>query len=177
MNNMISRGDAEKVPEEEIDNSPAWYIPHHGVNHPQKTGNICVVFDCSAKFQETSLKGHLLTGPDLTNMLVGVLCRFRKGLIAVMCDVERMFLKFHVKKEDQDYLRFLSWEYGNLETTPSTHRMKVHLFRAASSPGCANFGLKHLAAQGQGRYSEDMIRFIQRHFYIDDGLASVHTEK
>ncbi|XP_076854580.1 uncharacterized protein LOC143509610 [Brachyhypopomus gauderio] len=28
--------------------------------------------------------------------------------------------------------------------------MKVHLFGAASSPGCANFGLKHLAAKGQG---------------------------
>ena len=124
MNNIISRGDAEKVPEEEIDNSPAWFIPHHGVYHPQKPGKIRVVFDCSAKFQETSLNDHLLTGPDLTNMLVGVLCRFRKGSIAVMCDVERMFHQFHVKKEDQDYLRFLWWEYGNLKTTPSTYRMK-----------------------------------------------------
>ena len=112
--------------------------------------------------QETSLNDHLLTGPDLTNMLVGVLCRFRKGSIAVMCDVESMFHQFHVKKEDQDYLRFLWWEYGNLETTPSTYRMKVHLFGAPSSPGCANFGLKHLAAQGQSRYSEATIRFIQR---------------
>ncbi|KAK0147265.1 hypothetical protein N1851_013317 [Merluccius polli] len=55
--------------------------------------------------------------------------------------------------------------------------MKVHLFGAASSPGCANFGLKHLAAQGQGQYSEDTVCFIQRNFYVDDGLASVHTEK
>ncbi|KAK0147266.1 hypothetical protein N1851_013318 [Merluccius polli] len=76
MNDIISRGDAEKVPEDEIYNSPAWYIPHHGVYHPQKPGKIRVVFDCSAKFQETSLNDHLLTGPDLTNMLVGVLCRF-----------------------------------------------------------------------------------------------------
>ena len=80
MNDIISCGDAEKVPEEEIDHSPAWYIPHHGVYHPQKPGKIRVVFDCSAKFQETSLNDHLLTGPDLTNMLVGVLCRFRKVL-------------------------------------------------------------------------------------------------
>lgn len=177
MNDIISCGDAEKVPEEEIDYSPAWYIPHHGVYHQQKPGKIRVVFDYSAKFQETSLNDHLLTGPDLTNMLVGVLCRFRKGPIAVMCDVERMFHQFHVKKEDQDYLRFLWWESGNLETTPSTYRMKVHLFGAASSPGCANFGLKHLAAQGQGLYSEDTIHFIQRNFYVDDGLASVHTER
>ena len=50
MNDIVSHGDAENVPEEEIDNSPAWYIPHHGVYHPQKPGKICVVFDCSAKF-------------------------------------------------------------------------------------------------------------------------------
>lgn len=177
MDDIISRGDAEKVPEDEIDNSLAWYIPHHGIYHPQKPGKIRVVFDCSAKYQNTSLNDHLLTGPDLTNTLVGVLCRFRKGSIAVMCDVERMFHQFHVKKEDQDYLRFLWWENGNLQAKPSIYRMRVHLFGAASSPGCANFGLKHLAAQGQGQFSNDTIRFIQRNFYVDDSLASVQTEK
>lgn len=88
-----------------------------------------------------------------------------------MCDIERMFHQFHMKREDQDYLRFLWWENGNLETIPSIYRMKVHLFGAASSPGCANFRLKHLAGQGQGQFSEDSIRFIQRNFYVDDGLA------
>ncbi|XP_061759534.1 uncharacterized protein LOC133554580 isoform X7 [Nerophis ophidion] len=61
-------------------------------------------------FTGTSLNDHLLTGPDLTNTLVGVLCRFRKGPIAFMCDVERMFHQFHVVKEHQDYLRFLWWD-------------------------------------------------------------------
>jgi hypothetical protein len=177
MDDVISRGDAEKVPLEEIDSDQAWYIPHHGVYHLHKPGKICVVFDCSAKFQDTSLNDHLLTGPDLTNTLVGVLCRFRKGSIAVMCDIERMFHQFHVKKEDQDYLRFLWWENGNLENIPSVYRMKVHLFGAASSPGCANFGLKHLAAQGKGQFSEEAVRFIQRNFYVDDGPISVQTEK
>ncbi len=45
MDETIARGDAEKVPVEEIDNNPAWYIPHHGVYHPQKPGKIRVVFD------------------------------------------------------------------------------------------------------------------------------------
>lgn len=40
-----SRGGAEKVLEEDIHKAPAWYIPHHGVYHPQKPGKICVVFD------------------------------------------------------------------------------------------------------------------------------------
>ena len=176
MEETITRGDAERVPDEEISKTPAWYIPHHGVYHPQKPGKIRVVFDCSAKFQDTSLNDHLLTGPELTNTLVGVLCRFRRGPVAIMCDIERMFHQFHVKAEDQDYLRFLWWEDGNLEVQPSIYRMTVHLFGAASSPGCANYGLKHLAAEGHGRFSEDTIKFIQRNFYVDDGLTSVTTE-
>lgn len=64
-----------------------------------------------------------------------------------------------------------------MEASPSVYRMKVHLFGAASSPGCANFGLKHLAAQGQGQFKENTIHFIQRNFYVDDGLASVPTER
>ncbi|XP_032411399.1 uncharacterized protein LOC116714770 isoform X2 [Xiphophorus hellerii] len=173
MNDIITRGDAEKVPEQELDNKTAWYIPHHGVYHPHKPEKIRVVFDCSARFQGTSLNDHLLTGPDLTNTLVGVLCRFRKGPIAIMCDVERMFHQFHVIKEHQDYLRFLWWDKGDLNSEPSVYRMKVHLFGAASSPGCCNFGLKHIASQGKNKFSKETVEFIQRGFYVDDGLASV----
>ncbi|XP_056603346.1 uncharacterized protein LOC130420207 isoform X2 [Triplophysa dalaica] len=177
MEDIITRGDAEKVPESELNDRTTWYIPHHGVYHPQKPGKIRVVFDCSAKFQNTSLNEHLLTGPDLTNTLVGVLCRFRKGRVAIMCDVERMFHQFHVAPSDQDYLRFLWWERGDMEAPPSVFRMKVHLFGAASSPGCANFGLKHLAAEGEGKFSEATVRFIQRNFYVDDGLTSLDSEE
>lgn len=88
-----------------------------------------------------------------------------------------MFHQFHVAPRDQDYLRFLWWERGNREALPSVFRMKVHLFGAASSPGCANFGLKHLAAEGEGKFSEATVRFIQRNFYVDDGLTSLDSEE
>lgn len=64
------------------------------VYHPQKPMKIRVVFNCSARFQDTSLNDALLTG--------AVLCRFGKGPIAIMCDVERMFYQLHVAKEHQD---------------------------------------------------------------------------
>ncbi|XP_058269504.1 uncharacterized protein LOC131367889 [Hemibagrus wyckioides] len=176
MNDMISRGEAEKVPDEELNNKPVWYIPHHGVYHPQKPGKIRVIFDCSARFQDTSLNDHLLTGPELTNNLVGVLCRFRKGPIAIMCDVEQMFHQFHVRPADQDYLRFLWWENDDLESPPLVFRRKVHLFGAASSPGCANFGLKHVATSSQNQFNQNTVKFIQRNFYVDDGLVSVTSD-
>ena len=108
----------------------------------KKTEKIRVVFDCSATYQGESLNKNLLQGPDLTNTLVGVLCRFRKETIAFMCDVEQMFLQFRVCPDQRDLLRFLWWENNNISKEPTEYRMCVHLFGAASSPGCANFGLK-----------------------------------
>ena len=74
MQKMLEEGHAEKAPERY---ERVWYVPHHGVYHPKKPEKLRVVFDCSADFQEHSLNRHLLQGPDLTNSLVGVLCRFR----------------------------------------------------------------------------------------------------
>ncbi len=88
------------------------------VYHPRKPEKIRVVFDCSAKFETTSLNNHLLTGTDLTNALTGVLCRFREHKIAIACDVEKMFHRFHVSPDDRDFLRFLWWENGNTEKEP-----------------------------------------------------------
>lgn len=117
---------------------------------------IRVVFDCSAKYEGTALNDHLLAGPDLTNGLTGVLCRFCKHSIALICDVEKMFHRFHVSPEDRDYLRFLWWEGGDTKAKPKEYRMRVHLFGAASSPGCADYGMKYLASQKEKDYPADL---------------------
>ncbi|KAL1277108.1 hypothetical protein QQF64_023781 [Cirrhinus molitorella] len=46
----------------------AWYIPHHGVYHPRKPKKIRVVFDCSAKFEDSygGKKGTLKGNPRNT---------------------------------------------------------------------------------------------------------------
>lgn len=173
MEGVFKDGDAEKA-DKQPESGSVWYIPHQGVYHPRKPDKIRVVFDCSAKYEGTALNDHLLTGPDLTNGLIGVLCRFRKHPIAVMCDVENMFHRFHVSKEDRDYLRFLWWESGDTESEPREYRMKVHLFGASSSPGCANYGMKHIASQNEKRYPE-AASFIRKHFYVDDGLISLES--
>ena len=49
-----------------------WYVPHQGVLNHNK-GKIRVVFDCSSQYRATSINENLLSGPDLTNQLVGVL--------------------------------------------------------------------------------------------------------
>lgn len=144
---IMKRSQAERVPINELflNNGRVWYIPHHGVYPPQKPDKIRVVFDASTQYKGKSLNSCLLPGSDLTINLAGVLCRFRKEPIALMCDVEGMFHQDGVKEEHQNLLWFLWWEDNDLDKPASQFRMKVHLFGAVSSPGCVNFTLKRTA--------------------------------
>lgn len=63
-----------------------------------------------------------------------------------------------------------------MNSQPQAYRMTVHLFGAVSSPGCANYGLKHLAKENSLAYPVGS-RFIARDFYVDDGVTSVETVK
>ncbi|GBP72384.1 hypothetical protein EVAR_88340_1 [Eumeta japonica] len=67
------------------------YLPHFAVVHPAKPGQIRVVFDPAARSGETSLNDHLLPGPDLLRLLLGVIMRFCQYEIAVAADVQEMF--------------------------------------------------------------------------------------
>ena len=74
MDDLFTKDYARK--EDTKPSGKTWFIPHHGVYHPNKLGKIRVVFDCSGEFDGKSLNKELLTGPDLTNQIVGVLTRF-----------------------------------------------------------------------------------------------------
>lgn len=95
--------------------------------------------------------------------------------MAFSCDIEAMFHQFFVNEEHRDMLRFLWWEGGDLQRTPTEYRMKVHPFGAGSSPGCANFGLTRAAATGEEEFGPDAIDLVHWNFYVDDGLKSVET--
>ena len=177
MQNLISNGQAEKVidsGEISVKNS-VWYIPHHGVYHPQKPDKIRVVFDCSASIEGESLNTHLLQGPDLTNKLLCVSCRFRKEPIAVMCDIEQIFYQIRVTNRDhRDYLRFLWWDTNDCtKKNPAEYRMTVHLFGATSSSGCANFGLKRIATYNEAEFGKEVADFLRHDFYVDNGMKSL----
>ena len=94
-------------------------------------------------------------GPDFINSLCGVLYRFRKEPVAFVCDIEQMFLQFRVKTSHQDYLRFLWWENGTVDSEPCTYCMTRHLFGAVSSPDCANFALRKIATEGEADFGMD----------------------
>ena len=89
-----------------------WYLPIFGVYHPQKPGQIRVVFDWSAQQRGFSLNSVLLSGLELNNSLLGVLLRFRKELVALRANIQLMFYGFLVREDHRIYLRFL-WHKDN----------------------------------------------------------------
>ncbi|KAF6773868.1 hypothetical protein AHF37_07484 [Paragonimus kellicotti] len=174
MGEYISRGHAELVPKDGTA-SCRWYLPHHPVFHPAKPQKLRIVFDCAAKYAGKSLNDHLLSGPDLTNSLVGVLLRFRQEKIAVMADIEAMFHQVRVPDKDRDALRFLWWTNTEMQGSPTEYRMCVHLFGAASSPSCATFALRKTISDNADHYDANILRIAKRSFYVDDCLFSTTT--
>ena len=109
------------------------------------------------------------------NDLLGILCRFRKENVVFMTDIKSMSHHFVVAEEDRDLLRFLWCLDGDPPKEVIDYRMKVHLFGASSSPGCANFGLRRAADDGEEEFGTDAAAFIRKDFFVDDGLKSVST--
>ncbi len=177
MENVISKGHAEKVPIAELErlDGRLWYIPHHGVYHPKKQ-KIRVVFDCGASYQGTSLNEHLLQGPDLTSPLMSVLVRFRMEYVAVMADIESMFHQVKVYPDDCDLLRFLWWPGGDIDCSLEEHRMLVHLFGATSSPSCSSYALRKCAEDHKDLYDAMTVDVVYNNFYVDNCLVSVPTD-
>ena len=86
-----------------------WYMPHHGVHYPNKP-KIGIVFDCSSKYNDRPLNSELMSGPDFTNLLLGVLIRFRQDKVAFIWDIDSRFYQVRVAEEYCSFLRLLWWE-------------------------------------------------------------------
>ena len=178
MNELFNNNYAEVVKDSEINHSDQmWFIPHYGVYHPHKPNKIRVVFDCSCKFKDFCLNENLLQGPDLTNNLVGILCRFRLYPVAFCCDIRNMFHQVLVKEKHRDLLRFLWFQNNDVNGPIVQYKMKVHVFGARSSPSVVNFVLKDAADKFRTEENQRAADFIKDDFYVDDGIKSVKSVK
>ena len=176
MNSLIENGFAEKVANAEIDQrTDCYFMPHHGVYSAQKPDKLRVVFDCSSKFNGLSLNDNLLTGPDLSCTLLGVLLRFRQEVVPLNADIRAMFHQVQVPYQDCNYLRYLWFENGDIKEKPVEFRMKVYVFGTVASPSAANFALKETANRFKHDFSQETFKTIINNFYVDDLLKSVPT--
>ena len=51
--------------------------------------------------------------------------------------------------------------------------MKVHVFGAASSPGCENYALRHAADEGRSQYGNVTADSLLENFYVDNLIKSM----
>ena len=176
MKDIIAKGYARKSTTEAA-SGKTWYLPHHGVYHPNKPGKIRVVFDLSADYKGRCLNRELLSGPDLTNQIVGVLLRFREEQVAVMGDIEAMFHQVKVPKHQCSFLKFLWWDNSDPDKEIIDYEMTAHVFGGTSSPSCSNFALRRTAKDNEQQYGKEITQILERSFYVDDLLKSFPTVK
>ena len=138
---MISKRYA-KQSEKQAPSGRSWYIPHHGVYHSNKPEKTRMVLDCSSEFKGKSSNHELMSGPDLTNQIVGVLLRFREEEVAFMEDIEAIFCQVKMPPEQRSYLRFLWWRNSDINKEVIDFEVCAHVFGGTLSPTCSNLVLR-----------------------------------
>ena len=100
-----------------------WYLSHHPVCNAKKPGKVRRVANAASSFRGQSPNDNLLSGPDLLQNLFILLLRFRERPVAVIADIEALFMQISITEKDQAALRFL-WLTGNSIDPP----IPVHTF-------------------------------------------------
>ncbi|XP_056000356.1 uncharacterized protein LOC130048119 [Ostrea edulis] len=99
----------------------------------------------------------------------------KKESVAVTTDIESMFHCFLVDEKHRNFLRFFWYEDNDISTKLIEYRMRVHVFGNSPSPAVAVYCLRKAASANEEVYGSDVVDFVRRNFYVDDGLVSLHT--
>lgn len=175
MQKIFASGHAEPAPPLS-DRQECWYLPIFGVYHPHKPGQIRAVFDSSAKHDGISINDVLSSGPDLNNMLLGVLIHFCKEPVTVAASIEQMFYCFKfVRNTTTTYVssglrtmtlpkvsQSTTWLFMFLAIVP------LHLWPPIV--------LRIAVWQGEEEHDTEAKQFVLRNFYVDNGFTSFSTD-
>jgi len=184
INQYVEKGYAEEVKETDDQSKKVRYLPHHAVFREDKRTTKCrVVFDASAREdQDASLNDCILSGPAFQPNLVSVLLPFRKPKIALMADLEKMFLQIKVDEKDQDVLRYV-WRDLKSDDAPGIYRLQRLAFGVNCSPFLAIATIQHHAKECKEEFPAASMEVLSN-MYVDDCLtgddsveASVELQK
>ena len=169
MDRLVQGGYVKKIPQGDS-RSRVWYLPHFGVQRPEKPGKLRVVFDAAARSGGQCLNDLLETGPDLLRPLPGILLRFRQYRVAVKADIKDMFLRVRVREEDRAAQRFL-WRGRDRHREPDVYEMDRLIFGSRASP-CSAVYVKDQNAELFAKTKPIAAQLIKRDSYMDDFLTS-----
>ena len=165
----VEKGYVQKVTESSPETK--WFLPHFPVIRPERdTTKVRIVFDASAKQDGISLNDTIYQGPKLQNDLFDVLLRFRKHPVALVCDIEEMYLQINLKENDKLFHRFL-WR-TDYSQEPDIYEFNRLVFGANCSPFLAQY-VSQENARLYGNEYPLAADTILNSTYMDDSMDSV----
>ncbi|XP_028169269.1 uncharacterized protein LOC114359184 [Ostrinia furnacalis] len=176
MQEYIDLNHMELVPDDQVDNPLAIYLPHHAViREDRETTKVRVVYDASCKGKNNmSLNDNLLVGPTLQSELRHLVRRWRTYPVCLTSDIAKMYRQMKISESDVDFQRIL-WR-DNPETKIKHYRMLRVTFGTASAPYLAVKTLQQVAIDEGGSYPMAAER-VFRDFYMDDLLTGCQTKE
>lgn len=157
------------------DDSPSYFIPHHGVLREDKvTSKLRVVLDASCKTStHISLNDILHSGPNIQGNLFSIIINFRLFAIALSADIRQMFLSIGVSQHDHRFQRIL---YRFTPNEPlRVYEFKRVCFGIKSSPYIALRTIRQLVTDVGDHYPLAK-GVIDSGLYMDDFVYSVSDE-
>ena len=165
----VEKGYVQKISETSPETK--WFLPHFPVIRPEKeTTKVRIVFDASAKQDGISLNDIMYQGPKLQGNLFNVLLRFRKHPVAIVCDIEEMYLQINLKENDKQFHCFL-WRTDNSQQ-PDIYEFNRLVF----GENCSPFLAQYVSQENARLYANEYplaAETILNSTYMDDSMDSV----
>ena len=168
---QLDSGIIEPVPSSELNLTPCYFLPHHGVVRDDRdTTKLRIVFDGSAKADSKlfSLNDCLEKGPNLTPLIFDVLLKFRQHKVGITADIEKAFHQILIKPEDRNMLRLVWFE--DIRSAPMKivqYRFCRLVFGLTPSPAILRGVIQHHLLRYQKEYSQ-VAQFLIDSLYVDD---------
>ncbi|XP_068749232.1 uncharacterized protein [Montipora capricornis] len=170
---LIEQGFVTKVHPQKISHvEPEWYLPLQAVFTPERSTQIRLVFDASAKGHENlSLNDYLEKGPNYINDPTTILLAWRWESVAYTGDIRKMFNQVLIHPDDQVYHRFL-WR-KEAQGQPTVYQWQRLNFGDKPAPDIAISCVNTLAKLAENEFPE-AAKEIRENSYVDDIGGSKH---
>jgi hypothetical protein len=168
---FIQLGHMRIVSSDEPEPTVVCYLPHHAVlKDTSTTTKVRSVFNASAKTSTGfSLNDSLLVAPVIQDELLDIVLRFRKNLVVLLADIEKMYRQIALHPDDRTLLRLL-WRFKRYDPI-AKYEMTTVTYGLGPSSFLATRTLQMLADDESCSFPLAAAA-LKRDFYMDDFVRS-----
>ena len=173
MNEYFTLNHMEKVPRDELNKKPSFYLPHHGVLRMESlTTKLRVVFNGSAPTTSgQSLNDIMYVGPNLLLNIVDVITWLRSHKFVLSTDITKMYRQILVYPEDRNLQRIIWSDKQNQEVH---YRLNTVTYGTRAAPFLAIRTLLQLVEDEGNKYPL-AVESLTKGRYVDDIFGGAET--